>query len=464
MYSSVPVSLEMSQKVFLQGLGPLAVQCCRWPISRSPFISTGNSCYFYDRFVEFRRFIRTTSYIARLCVPERLINWDVLRRSQSSLKPRNLSTKGDERLTIDSDLVRRYLRNLLAEARGGNEDSAALPESARGFSSTERSGLGWLASRFALYEQKEEELSELKRIVTECGNDKEVFKMAEDDIVEVKEQLLSLELEIFELLLPKDVANQDEVLLEVSSGVGGQEAMLFTKQIFDMYCNYAAYKNWTIQVFNYEETDAGGLRHAAASIIGRNAYRRLKFEGGVHRVQRVPKTERSGRIHTSTMTVAVMPQPSEIDIVISPKDLRVDTFRAAGKGGQHVNTTDSAVRIVHLPTDTVAECQTERSQIRNRETAMKILRSRLYEKELEKQTQKQSMTRKLQVGSANRNEKIRTYNFKDDRVSDHRVGKNIYDVEDLLCGGEKLDNLINMLDKESQHEILLEKLQSSITP
>lgn len=161
MYSSVPVSLGMSQKVFLKGLGPLAVQCCRWSINRSPFMPTGNSCYFYDRFVEFRSFIRTTSYIARPCVPESF-NWDVLRRSQSSLKPRNLSTKGDERLTIDSDLVRRYLRNLLAETRGGDGDS----ELAKGFSSTERSGLGWLASRFALYEQKEEELAELKRIVT----------------------------------------------------------------------------------------------------------------------------------------------------------------------------------------------------------------------------------------------------------------------------------------------------------
>ncbi|KAM5163097.1 peptide chain release factor 1-like, mitochondrial isoform 2-T2 [Mantella aurantiaca] len=236
--------------------------------------------------------------------------------------------------------------------------------------------------------------------------------------------------------------------------------MLFTAEIFDMYQHYANYKNWSFDILEYFHSDLGGVRHASASVGGLDAYKHLKYEGGVHRVQRVPKTEKQGRIHTSTMTVAVLPQPSEINLTIHPKDLRIETKRASGAGGQHVNTTDSAVRIVHIPTGTVAECQQERSQIKNKETAMKVLRAKLYNMKLDEESNKRQSARKIQVGSKGRSEKIRTYNFPQDRVTDHRISKSMHNIEGFFFGDELLDDMIQALGDFADYESLVEMISN----
>ncbi|XP_027959168.1 peptide chain release factor 1-like, mitochondrial isoform X2 [Eumetopias jubatus] len=250
--------------------------------------------------------------------------------------------------------------------------------------------------------------------------------------------------------------DENDLILEVTAGVGGQEAMLFTSEMFDMYQQYAAFKRWHFETLEYFPSEIGGLRHASASIGGLEAYKHMKFEGGVHRVQRVPKTEKQGRIHTSTMTVAILPQPTEINLVINPKDLRIDTKRASGAGGQHVNTTDSAVRIVHLPTGVVSECQQERSQLKNREMAMKKLRAKLYSIHLEEETSKRYSARKIQVGTKGRSEKIRTYNFPQNRVTDHRINKSLHDLESFMQGEFLLDELVQSLKDYADYESLVE--------
>ncbi|XP_072532911.1 peptide chain release factor 1-like, mitochondrial isoform X2 [Salminus brasiliensis] len=254
-----------------------------------------------------------------------------------------------------------------------------------------------------------------------------------------------------------------DLVLEVTAGVGGQEAMLFTAEIFDMYQNYASYQGWGFDTLEYMSSEIGGLRHATASISGPHSYKKMKFEAGVHRVQRVPKTERQGRMHTSTMTVAILPQPAEISFTINPKDLRIETKRASGAGGQHVNTTDSAVRIVHLPTGIVSECQQERSQLKNKEKAMKVLRAKLYNAKLEEETSKRYETRKLQVGTKGRSEKIRTYNFSQDRVTDHRIGKSLHDIHGFLLGEDLLDEMSSSLQQFSDQETLIDILEDNDT-
>ncbi|XP_030412467.1 peptide chain release factor 1-like, mitochondrial isoform X2 [Gopherus evgoodei] len=250
--------------------------------------------------------------------------------------------------------------------------------------------------------------------------------------------------------------------MEVTAGVGGQEAMLFTAEIFDMYQQYAAYKNWRFEILEYFPSEIGGLRHAAASIAGLEAYKHMKFEGGVHRVQRVPKTEKQGRIHTSTMTIALLPQPMEINLIINPKDLQIETKRASGAGGQHVNTTDSAVRIVHIPTGVVSECQQERSQIRNKEKAMQMLRAKLYSIKLEEETRKRYNARKIQIGTKGRSEKIRTYNFPQDRVTDHRINRTVHHIESFMLGEELLDEMITSLREYADYETLMEIISENV--
>ncbi|XP_054843801.1 peptide chain release factor 1-like, mitochondrial isoform X2 [Eublepharis macularius] len=237
--------------------------------------------------------------------------------------------------------------------------------------------------------------------------------------------------------------------------------MLFTAEMFDMYQRYAAYKKWNFEILEYMSSDIGGLRHASASIEGLEAYRHMKFEGGVHRVQRVPKTEKQGRIHTSTMTVAVLPQPNEINLTINPKELRIETKRASGAGGQHVNTTDSAVRIVHIPTGVAAESQQERSQIRNKEMAMQILRAKLYSIKLEEESRKRDTARKIQIGTKGRSEKIRTYNFPQDRITDHRITRSVYHIEKFLLGEELLDEMIQSLSEYADYESLMDIISES---
>ncbi|XP_062953833.1 peptide chain release factor 1-like, mitochondrial isoform X1 [Cynocephalus volans] len=311
-----------------------------------------------------------------------------------------------------------------------------------------------------LLSEKEQELQETQRLLHD--NNEDLRKLAENEITLCQKEITQLKHQIILLLIPSEETDESDLIVEVTAGVGGQEAMLFTSEIFDMYQQYAAFKRWHFETLEYFPSEIGGLRHASASIGGSAAYKHMKFEGGVHRVQRVPKTEKHGRIHTSTMTVAVLPQPAEINLVINPKDLRIDTKRASGAGGQHVNTTDSAVRIVHLPTGVVSECQQERSQLKNREMAMKKLRAKLYSMHLEQETSKRYSARKIQIGTKGRSEKIRTYNFPQNRVTDHRINKSLHDLETFMQGHYLLDELVQSLKDYADHESLLEIISKKV--
>lgn len=286
--------------------------------------------------------------------------------------------------------------------------------------------------------------------------------MAKEDVSVCQRSVFELENELLRLLTPAEPYDNHAIIVEVTAGVGGLEAMLFAKKLFEMYQSYASFKGWEIQILEYQMSDLDGLRHGSISVEGLGAYSSLKFEGGVHRVQRVPQTEKSGRIHTSTVTVAIMPQPTEIQVNINTKDLKVETKRASGPGGQHVNKTDSAVRIVHLLSGLAVESQSERSQIENKSIAMCRLRAKLYLRQYEESIEKLQATRRIQVGTSGRSEKIRTYNFIQDRITDHRLAKNIYGVDNYLSGGEDLDRVIEQLICESHREILLEIIGNNI--
>lgn len=314
-----------------------------------------------------------------------------------------------------------------------------------------------LVQTYKEYKTKYAEKEELKELIT--GEDKEMVVLAKQELADIEDAMKELEIEVLENLVPYERSDNNDVVLEVTAGVGGQEAMLFTDQIFSMYTHYAAYKGWRFDITQYDPNEIGGIRYGSAIVRGEGVYQALKFEGGVHRVQRVPKTEKSGRIHTSTMAVSIMPRPTEIDIVINKSDIKTDVFRASGAGGQHVNKTESAVRLTHLPTGVVAECQVSRSQITNKDLALEILRTKLYNQKFEEQQSKYNSQRKIQIGTASRSEKIRTYNFKEDRISDHRLGQNLFDLEEFLSGGEALDDLHESLLKASQAEQLLEMLE-----
>ena len=278
----------------------------------------------------------------------------------------------------------------------------------------------------------------------ELMKDPEMKELAEEEAKADREQLPKLEEELKVLLIPKDPDDDKNIICEIRGGAGGDEAALFAGTLFRMYSMYAERKHWKLEVLNENETGLGGYKEISFMISGKGAYSRLKYESGVHRVQRVPETEASGRIHTSTATVAVLPVVDDVQIDINPADIKLEVFRASGAGGQHVNKTSSAVRLIHIPTGMVAECQTERSQTQNREYAMKLLQSRLYEKERQERDSKLASERKSQIGSGDRSEKIRTYNYPQGRITDHRIGLSIYQMEDFLNGNldEMIDNLI----------------------
>ena len=287
---------------------------------------------------------------------------------------------------------------------------------------------------------------------TELLSDPDLRDLAQEELEEAKAAAVKDQEEIKLLLLPRDPNDSKNVIIEIRGGAGGDEAALFAADLYRMYSMYAESRRWKVEIANLNDTEIGGIKEISFIIEGDGAYSRLKFESGVHRVQRVPETEASGRIHTSTVTVAVLPEMEEVDFEVNPADLQIDTFRSSGAGGQHVNKTESAIRITHLPTGTVVECQDERSQHKNRERAMKILVSRLYEEEQRKQNAALAAERKSQVGTGDRSERIRTYNFPQGRVTDHRIGLTLYKIEQIMNGD--LDELIDALVMADQAEKL----------
>lgn len=299
--------------------------------------------------------------------------------------------------------------------------------------------------------QKEKE--DLEELLKDSDTDGEMKNMAEEELATLKTRIPEIEHEIKILLLPKDEADAKNAIIEIRAGTGGDEAALFAMDLLQMYQRYAELKGWTFEVLQKTETDIGGIKDLSASISGKDVFSRLKFESGVHRVQRVPETETQGRVHTSAATVAVLPEAEEVDIEIEDKDLRIDTYRASGAGGQHVNKTDSAVRITHLPTGVVVQQQDEKSQHKNRAKAFKILRARLYDLEREKIASERAKDRKSQVGSGDRSERIRTYNFPQGRVTDHRITLTLYKLEQIIHG-EALDDVIEPLIAETQAQLL----------
>lgn len=304
----------------------------------------------------------------------------------------------------------------------------------------EHADLEELVQKFREYKKVKKEMEEAEELMT----DPEMKELAETEYYDKKEQLPKLEEELKFLLIPKDPDDDKNIICEIRAGAGGEEAALFAGTLFRMYSMYAEKKHWKVEILNENDTGLGGYKEISFMVTGKGVYSRLKFESGVHRVQRVPDTESSGRIHTSTVTVAVLPVVEDVEIEINPADIKMEVFRSSGAGGQHINKTSSAVRLIHIPTGITVECQTERSQFQNRDNAMKMLRTKLYEIEKAKQDNSIASERRSQVGSGDRSEKIRTYNYPQGRITDHRIGMSIYQIENFLNGDldEMIDNLI----------------------
>ena len=314
----------------------------------------------------------------------------------------------------------------------------------------EHSDLSPLIKTFRSFQQVEKELESNQNLLKN-ETDEEIKELAREEIQQLKERLTALEEELRFLLLPKDPNDEKNILLEIRAGTGGEEAALFAANLFRMYTRYAERHKLKMEILSHNPTGIGGLKEVIALISGEKVYSRLKYESGVHRVQRVPTTESQGRIHTSAVTVAILPEAEDVDVQISPEELRVDVFRSSGPGGQSVNTTDSAVRITHLPTGLVVTCQDEKSQHKNKAKAMKVLQARLFDMKEQEQQQKMAQDRKSQVGSGDRSERIRTYNFPQGRITDHRLGLTLYRLEAFLDGDmdEMLDALVSYFRTEA---------------
>ena len=336
------------------------------------------------------------------------------------------------------DLVIRY-QEVMGELQ--EPDVANDPERFRKLMK-EQSDLAPIVEAYQEYKKCKQNVEESLMILEE-ESDEEMRELAKEELNESKARIEELEQELKILLLPKDPNDDKNVIVEIRAGAGGDEAALFAAEIYRMYVHYADSRRWKTEMISLNENGIGGFKECVFMITGQGAYSRMKYESGVHRVQRVPETESGGRIHTSTITVAVMPEAEEVDVVIDEKDIRIDVMRASGNGGQCVNTTDSAVRLTHIPTGIVISCQDEKSQLKNKDKALKVLRSRLYEMELAKQHDAEAEARRSQIGTGDRSEKIRTYNFPQGRVTDHRIKLTLHRLENVLNGD--LDEIIDSL-------------------
>lgn len=312
-----------------------------------------------------------------------------------------------------------------------------------------------IVEKYRQYASAKKALEDAKEMLEDAGGDKELKELLDEEITTNKRLIEQYSEELKILMLPKDPNDDKNVIVEIRGGAGGDEAALFANSLYRMYSMYAETKGWKVDVLNLNQTELGGIKEISFNIDGEGAYSKLKFESGVHRVQRVPETESAGRIHTSTVTVAVLPEVDEVEVDINPSDLQIDTFRASGAGGQHINKTESAIRITHLPTGTVVECQDERSQHKNKDKAMRVLRSKIYENMQREQDEQIASQRKLQVGAGSRSERIRTYNYPQGRMTDHRIGLTLYKLEQILNGD--LDEMIDALLTFDQAE----KMQAS---
>ena len=316
----------------------------------------------------------------------------------------------------------------------------------------EYSDLTPIVEKYKQYTAAKNAEKEALEILSEANLDKDFKELAEEELKEAKENIVTFGDELKILLLPKDPNDDKNVIIEIRGGAGGEEAALFAASLYRMYTMYAESKHWQIEVSNMNETELGGYKEISFMIEGSGAYSRFKYESGVHRVQRVPDTETQGRIHTSTVTVAVLPEADEVEFEINPADLKIDTFRSSGAGGQHINKTSSAIRVTHIPTGTVVECQDERSQFKNKDKALKILRARLFDEEQRKHDEAIASARKSQVGTGDRSERIRTYNYPQGRVTDHRIGLTLYKLDQILNGD--IDEVVDALITHYRTEAL----------
>ncbi|XP_028158749.1 peptide chain release factor 1-like, mitochondrial [Ostrinia furnacalis] len=357
-------------------------------------------------------------------------------------------------VNLSDPAVQKYLKHLMLEhdelhtkSRRSAEENQRLYEI--------KPIVNVLDQRITLYDS----IESLKELNKKENEDEEVRKMIKEEAQIYLKRIKEIDSELQSVLLEPNLS-EGGILLEVTAGAGGQEAMLFARELFELYESYANYKDWEVDIASFEKSDIGGIRKASMLISGYGVPELMSMEAGVHRVQRIPATEKGGRIHTSTVSVAVLPQPTEIELNIPERDITIETKRASGAGGQHVNTTDSAVRLIHVPTGTVVECQEGRSQIKNKEIAMQKLRTVLLQKQVEEQTSKTQQQRKSQVGSGNRNEKIRTYNYPQDRVTEHRDGgSTLHSLKTFMEGGEQLEQLQESLLKQQRYQALIEEIQ-----